>query len=158
MRARHTVVIKLKHAAPPSSYNGMAGADRAGHTFPVSAIALKYANPSRGEALQSMNTVDKIAGLKEILALDPKNSFARYGIAVELASRGEIDAAIAEFDKLLELDIDYTAGYFMAAQTLVRAERSDDAKQMLQDGIASARRTGNLHAQSEMEAMLAELQ
>jgi hypothetical protein len=28
---------------------------------------------------------------------------------------------------------------------------------MLTDGIASARRTGNLHAQSEMEAMLAEL-
>ena len=104
-----------------------------------------------------MSTVDKIAGLKEILALDPKNSFARYGIAVELANRGEIDAAIAEFDKLLDLDSDYTAGYFMAAQTLVKAERADEAKKMLNDGIASARRTGNLHAQSEMEAMLGEL-
>ena len=29
-------------------------------------------------------TMDKLAGLKEILALDPKNSFARYGIAMEL--------------------------------------------------------------------------
>jgi hypothetical protein len=46
----------------------------------------------------------------------------------------------------------------MAAQTLVRAERREDAKKMLSDGIASARRTGNLHAQSEMEAMLTELQ
>ena len=46
----------------------------------------------------------------------------------------------------------------MAAQTLVKAERVDEAKNMLQQGIASARRTGNLHAQSEMEAMLAELQ
>jgi hypothetical protein len=45
----------------------------------------------------------------------------------------------------------------MAAQTLVKAERVDDAKKMLTDGVASARRTGNLHAQSEMEAMLAEL-
>ena len=45
----------------------------------------------------------------------------------------------------------------MAAQTLVKAERADEAKKMLQDGIASARRTGNLHAQSEMEAMLTEL-
>ena len=33
----------------------------------------------------------------------------------------------------------------------------DDAKKMLHDGIASARRTGKLHAQSEMEAMLEEL-
>ena len=56
-----------------------------------------------------MSTVDKIAGLKEILALDPKNSFARYGIAVELANRGETDAAISEFDQLLAIDPDYTA-------------------------------------------------
>jgi hypothetical protein len=31
--------------------------------------------------------MDKIAGLREILALDPKNSFARYGLAMELAGR-----------------------------------------------------------------------
>ena len=36
-----------------------------------------------------MSTTDKIAGLKEILAMDPKNSFARYGVAMELAGRGE---------------------------------------------------------------------
>ena len=34
--------------------------------------------------------MDKLAGLKEILAQDPKNSFARYGFAMELAGRGEI--------------------------------------------------------------------
>jgi hypothetical protein len=45
----------------------------------------------------------------------------------------------------------------MAAQTLVKADRAPDARTMLTDGIASARRTGNLHAQSEMEAMLEEL-
>jgi hypothetical protein len=45
----------------------------------------------------------------------------------------------------------------MAAQTLRQAERVEDAKKMLANGIASARRTGNLHAQAEMEAMLSEL-
>jgi len=40
---------------------------------------------------------------------------------------------------------------------LTRADRAPDAKKMLQDGISAARRTGNLHAQSEMEAMLADL-
>ena len=69
-------------------------------------------------------TMDKIAGLKEILALDPKNSFARYGLAMELAGRGETDAALAEFDTLLANDPDYTAGYFMAAQTLATAGRT----------------------------------
>jgi predicted Zn-dependent protease len=71
--------------------------------------------------------MDKIAGLKEILELDPKNSFARYGLAMELASRGETAAALAEFDTLLANDSGYTAGYFMAAQTLSAAGRTQDA-------------------------------
>jgi predicted Zn-dependent protease len=102
--------------------------------------------------------MDRIAALNEVLTQNPKDAFARYGLAMEYSRQGDFDRALAEFAILLENHPDYTAGYFMAAQTLVRAERSDDAKQMLGDGIASARRTGNLHAQSEMEAMLAELQ
>ena len=102
--------------------------------------------------------MDRIAALNEVLTQNPKDAFARYGLAMEYSRQGDFDRALAEFAILLENHPDYTAGYFMAAQTLVRAERSDDAKQMLRDGIASARRTGNLHAQSEMEAMLAELQ
>ena len=45
----------------------------------------------------------------------------------------------------------------MAAQTLTRAGRTDEAKKMLVDGISSAKRTGNTHAESEMEGTLAEL-
>jgi predicted Zn-dependent protease len=101
--------------------------------------------------------MDRIAALNEVLTQNPKDAFARYGLAMEYSRQGDFDRALAEFAILLENHPDYTAGYFMAAQTLVRAERSDDAKQMLHDGIASARRTGNLHAQSEMEAMLADL-
>ena len=71
--------------------------------------------------------MDKLARLKEILALDPKNSFARYGIAMELAGRGETAAALKEFDTLLANDPDYTAGYFMAAQTLASAGRKAEA-------------------------------
>jgi predicted Zn-dependent protease len=104
-----------------------------------------------------MSTTDKIAGLKEILALDPKNSFARYGIAVELASRGEVDASVVEFNQLLEGDPDYTAGYFMAAQTLSKAGRNDEAIIRLKEGINCAARSGNRHALSEMQAMLDEL-
>jgi predicted Zn-dependent protease len=101
--------------------------------------------------------MDKIAGLKEILALDPKNSFARYGIAMELAVRGETEASLAEFSTLLANDPDYTAGYFMAAQTLANAVRNPEAIERLKAGVACAKRTGNNHALSEMQAMLDEL-
>lgn len=101
--------------------------------------------------------MDRIAALNEILTEHPKDAFARYGLAMEYSKQGDFDRALAEFAILIENNPDYTAGFFMAAQTLVRAERADDARKMLQDGIASARRTGNLHAQSEMETLLAEL-
>ena len=84
---------------------------------PITQIALVQKSPI-------MSTTDKIAGLKEILALDPKNAFARYGIAMELANRGEVDAALKEFDLLIEQNPDYTAAYFMSAQTLAKAGRN----------------------------------
>jgi predicted Zn-dependent protease len=101
--------------------------------------------------------MDRIAALNEILTENPKDAFARYGLAMEYSKHGDFDRALAEFSILLENHPDYTAGYFMAAQTLNQAAKVDEARKMLQNGIASARRTGNLHAQSEMEAMLAEL-
>jgi predicted Zn-dependent protease len=101
--------------------------------------------------------MDKIAGLKEILELDPKNSFARYGIAMELANQGDTTAALAEFDTLLANDPDYTAGYFMSAQTLVSAGRKPEAAGRLRAGISCAARCGNSHAIHEMQTMLDEL-
>ena len=101
--------------------------------------------------------MDKLARLREILALDAKNSFARYGVAMELAGRGETDAALAEFDTLLANDPDYTAGYFMSAQTLAGASRKAEAIERLKAGIHCAARTGNRHALSEMQSMLDEL-
>jgi cytochrome c-type biogenesis protein CcmH/NrfG len=101
--------------------------------------------------------MDRIAALNEVLTQNPKDTFARYGLAMEYSNQGDLNRALAEFSILLKSNPDYTPGYFMAAQTLARADRVADARRMLTDGIASARRTGNLHAQGEMEVMLADL-
>lgn len=101
--------------------------------------------------------MNKIARLKEILALDPRNSFARYGIAMELAGCGDTDAALKEFDELLANDPEYTAGYYMSAQTLSRVGRTSDAIGRLKTGISCAARNGNSHALSEMQGMLDDL-
>ncbi|MGO8983180.1 MAG: tetratricopeptide repeat protein [Terriglobales bacterium] len=101
--------------------------------------------------------MDRIATLIEILAANPADSFARYGLAMEYSKSGQIEAALAEFKTLIEKNPDYTPAYFMAAQTLANASRVDEAKRLLVDGISSARRTNNTHAQSEMTAMLEDL-
>lgn len=102
--------------------------------------------------------MDKIAGLREILEQDPKSSFARYGLAMELANRGATAEALAEFDTLLLNDPNYTSGYFMAAQRLASAGRIQEARERLKAGIDCATRSGNSHAVSEMQAMLDELE
>jgi len=102
--------------------------------------------------------MDRIALLTEVLAQNPTDAFARYGLAMEYSNSGEVERALEEFGSLLATHPDYTAGYFMAAQTLAKAERTEEARKMLVDGIACARKTGNGHAQSEMEGMLAELE
>ncbi|MGO8718252.1 MAG: tetratricopeptide repeat protein [Acidobacteriaceae bacterium] len=102
-------------------------------------------------------SVDKVAAFTEILARDPGNAFARYGLAVEYTQRGEIALALEQFDELAKLHPDYTAGYQMAAQTLMAAGDTQQAESRLRAGIASASRTGNQHALAEMEGMLEEL-
>src|SRR6267143_1628514 len=101
--------------------------------------------------------MDRVAMLTEVLSQNPTDAFARYGLAMEYSKLGEVERALEEFAKLLATHPDYTAGYFMAAQTLAKAERREEARKMLVDGIASTRKSGNSHAQSEMTAMLAEL-
>src|ERR1700686_880538 len=101
--------------------------------------------------------MDRIAMLSQMLAQDPNNSFARYGLAMEYSNSGQLEQAIEEFRKLLTANPDYTGGYFMAAQTVEKAERVEEARKMLPDGIATAERKGDAHAQSEMQSMLDEI-
>jgi predicted Zn-dependent protease len=101
--------------------------------------------------------MDRIAMLREILAQNPADAFARYGLAMEYANQGQTETSLAEFSKLLQANPDYTAGYQMAAQTLIKSGRAPEARAMLQNGIACAQRTRNQHALAEMEAMLDEL-
>lgn len=101
--------------------------------------------------------MDKIAMLKEILAQNPTDAFARYGLAMEHANQGDTATALEEFQQLTTAHPDYTAGYQMAAQLLIKEGRYDEARQWLEAGVAAAQRTGNRLALNEMSAMLDEL-
>ena len=69
--------------------------------------------------------MDRIAVLTEILAANPEDSFARYGLAMEYSKAGQIEQAFQEFKTLIGKNPDYTPAYFMAAQMLASASRID---------------------------------
>ncbi len=104
-----------------------------------------------------MPETNRLEMLTQFLQQNPNDAFTRYGLAMEYSKLGQVETALDQFNKLLEQHPDYTNGYFMAAHTLVKAGRTDDAKKMLTDGIECAKRTGNRHALSEMSGMLDEL-
>ncbi len=96
--------------------------------------------------------------LSDILQQNPADSFARYGLAMAHLSGGNTDAALTEFATTTQLNPDYVPAYQMSAQTLAKLNRSSEAIDRLQAGLAAASRTGNTHAASEMQALLDDLE
>ena len=95
--------------------------------------------------------------LESFVAQKPGDAFSRYGLAMECVNSGDSAAAEANFRELLQRNADYVPAYLMFAQMLVKESRSDEAREVLDKGIAAASRAGNGHALSEMESLLNEL-
>lgn len=92
--------------------------------------------------------------LKSLLAQDPTNTFARYGLAMEYANSGLLDQAVAEYRKLMEVNPDYSAAYYHCGQALERMGQIEDARAVYQQGIDVTVRTGDAHTRSELQAAL----
>lgn len=98
--------------------------------------------------------MDRIAMLKDILAENPGDAFARYGLAMEYANAGDSVSALSEYEKIVAADPEYVPAYQMAGRLLMNLGRDTDARSWFEKGIAAARRAGNQHAESEMQGML----
>ena len=92
--------------------------------------------------------------LKSMVAHNPRDSFSRYGLAMEYRNAGDLEAAVREFYSLIESDPDYVAAYFHGAQTLERLDRAEEARGLYRQGLAAASRKGDQHARSEIQAAL----
>ena len=95
--------------------------------------------------------------LEAFLTQNPEDAFTRYGIALECLRENDLAGAEVHFKALLRANPDYVPGYQMYAQTLAEHNRADEAKALLNSGIAAAIRQGNQHARSEMEGLLMQL-
>jgi Tfp pilus assembly protein PilF len=92
--------------------------------------------------------------LKQMLVDDPQNTFARYGLAMEYVTAGELETAVSEFKQLLSVDDKYVAAYYHAGQALEKLSRVDDARVIYLEGIEACNRKGDAHTRSEIETAL----
>ncbi len=96
----------------------------------------------------------RLEQLTKLYGLDPKDPFLTYGIALEHTKTGAYQEAIKWLDKTLELDGNYFYAYFQKGKALSALGEEDDARAVLEKGMAAAKAKGDMHAHGEMQGLL----
>jgi len=97
---------------------------------------------------------NRVDMLKQMLSEDPNNTFARYGLAMELMKSGDFAQAIAEFNNLLGHDDTYAAAYYHGGQAHEKLGHVEEARRLYEKGIEVTTRKGDGHTRAELEAAL----
>jgi tetratricopeptide (TPR) repeat protein len=95
--------------------------------------------------------------LEEFAAANPNDAFARYGLALECVNAGDPAAAEQHFRLLLAAHPEYVPGYYHFGQLLARQSQPAAARKIFSEGIATARKAGDTHSLSELQAALDDL-
>ena len=99
-------------------------------------------------------TNNRLDVLRGMVASNPNDSFARYGLAMECVKSGNLQDAVDEFNKLLEANPKYPAAYFHGGQALEKLGKIDEARAMYQKGIEVTTAMDDSHTRSELQAAL----
>jgi tetratricopeptide (TPR) repeat protein len=99
-------------------------------------------------------TNNRLDVLRGMVASNPTDSFARYGLAMEYVKTGNLQGAVDEFNQLLGLNAKYPAAYFHGGQALEKLGKIDEARALYQKGIEVTTEMGDSHTRSELQAAL----
>ena len=96
--------------------------------------------------------------LESSLAEDPADTFLRYGLAVQCLREGDVEEGRQRLLALIADHPDYTvAAHQQLGQSYLEAEEVEEARAILEKGIALANKRGDWHAASEMEGLLSQV-
>jgi len=97
---------------------------------------------------------DRRTQIEAMLEDDPSDPFLRYSLALELEKEGNLAEALDLLDQLMQDDPPYVPAFHMAGQWLVQAGKADEAREVLREGIETARNQGKQHDAAEMSDLL----
>ena len=104
-----------------------------------------------------MNAQSRKEQIQALLVDDPHDQFLRYGLAMELQKEELYSESEELFRGLMNDTAPYVPAFFMLAQQLVREDRANDAKPVLEQGIRQAELQSYQHAAMEMTGFLESL-
>jgi tetratricopeptide (TPR) repeat protein len=97
---------------------------------------------------------NRLETLKNLVQQNPDDTFAHYGLAMEYVNVGDLEHAATEFRVVIAANPNYSYAYFHGGRTLERLGRVEEAREMYQNGVDNARRSGDQKALSELSAAL----
>lgn len=100
---------------------------------------------------------DRLQSLMKFYEKDPRDTFATYAIAMEHRKAGALDEAVSWYDRTLEIDPDHGYAYYHKAVTLLDLGRADEARGVIEQGIARTTARGDEKASGELRELLATL-
>src|ERR1041385_4942437 len=97
---------------------------------------------------------DRLSQLEELLKDDPHDSFLQYGIALELAKKGNVPEAISRIEKLLSEKPDYIGAYYQLGQYYEAEGNNEEAIDTYKKGILVAQKINNVKTMNELREAL----
>ena len=96
--------------------------------------------------------------LESSLAEDPADTFLRYGLAVQCLRDGDLEEGRQRLIALIaDHPNDTVAAHQQLGQSYLEAGEAVEARSILEEGIALAKKRGDWHAASEMEGLLSQI-
>ncbi len=97
---------------------------------------------------------DRMTKLAALLADKPNDPFLNFALGMEHKKLKQTQQAVDLFRKTVQVDPAYAAAYHQAGLAHEEAGDFDAAKAVYREGIAAAKKAGELHAAEEMEMQL----
>jgi predicted Zn-dependent protease len=95
--------------------------------------------------------------LEASLAEDPADLFLRYGLALQCLREGDVKEGRERLQTLIADHPDDTvAAHQQLGQSFLEAGEVEQARLVLEKGVALARKRGDWHAASEMDGLLSQ--
>jgi tetratricopeptide (TPR) repeat protein len=101
--------------------------------------------------------MEKIEKLKNFLTSSPDDPFLKHALALELIKQGNDQDARQLFLEILNRDPSYIGSYYHLAHLLERAGERENAKTWYEKGMTAAKKAGDGHAYSELQAAYEDL-
>lgn len=108
--------------------------------------------------LKTLDLNSKISTLAQQVKKNPNDSFSKFALALELLKIDQNEKALSLFKNIQVADPDYVGVYYHLGKLYEELGKNNLALSCYKDGIVVTNRLKNLHAKSELQGALINLE